>query len=234
MQAKLSSVVKLINEVKKIQYDLLQSTEKDVNFDMLQKLFTQNITLQQQFDDTNSLMKQMKKEMIEQSERHIKDIENKVQSCLSQTLSKDTDYDNERGKEIERAIENLQKCVMQLQNELKQQKSMSDQNKVETLVDTKAAEIQKVLPQESAEKEEKAPLLAFMENHDKSEESRYKLQKSKKKLEESNQELLHQIHSTEKQVEDILKQMEAEKKAFETTIRSRAVLYETIFQDVRP
>ena len=230
IQAKLSTMVKLINEVKKTQYDLLQSTEKDLNFDMLQRLFTQNnTTLQQQFDDTNSLVKQVKIEMTEQSERHIKDIENKVQSCLSQTLSKGTDHDNKRDKELEMAIENLQKCAMQLQNELKQQNSMSNQNKVETLVDTKTAKVQKVLSQESAEKEEKTPLSAFMENHNKLDEIRYKLQKSKQKLEESNQELLHQVHSTEKQVEIVLKQIEAEKKEFEAT----AVLYEAMFQNVR-
>ena len=178
-------------------------------------------------------MKPLKIAMTEQSEKHIKDIENKVPSCLSQTLGKGTDHDNERGREIEMAIEKLQKCAMQLQNELKQQKSVSNQNKVETLVDTKAVEIQNVLPEESADKEVKAPFLAFMENYDKSDEGHYKLQKIKQKLEESSQELLRQIRSTEKQMEDVLNQMEAEKIEFEATIRSKAVLYEAIFQNVR-
>ena len=157
IQAKLSTVVKLIHEVKKIQHNLLQSTEKDINFDKLQKLFTQNITtLQQQFDDTNSLMKQINLEVTEQSEKHIKDIGNKVQSCLSQTLAKNTDNDNKRNREIEVAIENLQKFVTQLLSELKQQKLVSNQNEVETLVDTiEAAVGQKVLSQVSTEKEEK-------------------------------------------------------------------------------
>ena len=223
-------MVKLINEVKKTQYDLLQSTEKDINFYTLQNIFKQSTTtLQQQFDDTNGLMKQVKVEMTEQREKHIKDIENKVQSCLSLTLSKNTDL-IERNQEYLVLIENLQRCMMQTLRDLEQPTLVSNENKVEA----KAAEIQNVLPQVSAAKvEEKVPFLTFTGSYDKLEESHHKLQESKQKLEKSNQELFHQMRSTEKQVEDVLKQMEVEQKEFEATIRHKTVLYEEVFQIVR-
>ena len=224
IQIQLSTVVKLISELKKTQHDLLQSTEKDINFFTLQNLFKQNITtLQQQFNDSNSSMKQVKTEMMEQSEKCIKDIENKVQSYLSQTLSKNIDNDL-----ADNILDDLGLIKAMQTTMLKDL-----QHLYENEVNTEAATVQKGLPQVSSEKGEKVPFLTFMKSYDKLKESHYKLHKSKQKLEENNLELLHQIRRTEKQVEDVLKQMEAEKKEFEATIRHKAVLYEEIFLNVR-